>query len=56
MGRTDVKLCGCRRESTVRWVYSDGVYGTMCQFHLDMWLDLADDGEIEEPAALAWLC
>jgi len=27
----------------------------LCQFHLDMRLDMADDEEIDEPAELVWL-
>ncbi len=27
----------------------------LCGEHLDLWLDLADDEEIDEPAGLTWL-
>jgi len=50
-----MKLCGCPNPPAVRWVYGDGIAGTLCRPHLDMWLDLADDDPGLEPAALAWL-
>lgn len=27
----------------------------LCVDHLDTWLDMADDGEIDEPSRLTWL-
>lgn len=35
--------------------YGDSTGDRVCQDHLNLWLDLADDGEIDEPAGLMWL-
>lgn len=50
-----MKLCGCSQPSAARWTYEDGASGTLCQVHLDMWLDIADDDPELEPAALAFI-
>lgn len=50
-----MQLCGCTTTPVARWVYDDGVSGTLCHPHLDMWLDNADDYPDMEPARIVWL-
>lgn len=45
--------CGHLPVAVYRFVNDNQV--RLCQDHLNMWLDMADDEEIDEPAGLTWL-
>jgi hypothetical protein len=45
----------CAHRPVARFHFGNGNAPLVCQRHLDMWLDMTDDGEIDEPVALTWL-
>jgi hypothetical protein len=48
--------CGCAPDVVFAlWTFSDGLQVGVCQPHLDMCLDAADDNPKAEPASLKFL-
>ncbi len=45
----------CAHRPVATYHFTNGNAVRLCQGHLDMWLDMADDLEIDEPAGLTWL-
>lgn len=45
----------CANLPVARFIFDNGNAPQVCHDHLDLWLDMADDGEIDEPAGLTWL-
>jgi hypothetical protein len=45
----------CTDLPVARFHFENGNAPRLCRRHLDMWLDMADEEEIDEPAGLTWL-
>lgn len=46
---------GCGHPPVVDCRTANGYGEWLCEFHLNMWLDNADDDDTLEPVALTWL-